>query len=309
MANETILVDLGPAHPGLVVRLPPLEPTFPEYELAPQALVQNAVAAAGVPAPAPSDARPTEWIGSDFLVMPRIAGDVPGGAPFSIPTCATLGPHSNGSCMISSSTWSLACTTSTGRRRAWVRCCPGRSCATRSSGGWRMWHGRRRATRSRRWRSPWTGALDTSRPSVSPCCCGATCAWATSSSIPERRVTAVLDWDLASIGPREMDLGWHIGLEFMMDALFGGRLPGFPARPRCWSATDAAAATRRGTCPGTRCSRWRARWPSTTATSASRRTSGGGRTRWVTSSWRAGGGVRNGQVSSENPMTPALATS
>jgi aminoglycoside phosphotransferase (APT) family kinase protein len=45
---------------------------------------------------------------------------------------------------------------------------------------------------------------------------------------PERRVTAVLDWDLACIGPREMDLGWHFGLEFMMEALFGGRPPGFP---------------------------------------------------------------------------------
>jgi len=43
-----------------------------------------------------------------------------------------------------------------------------------------------------------------------------------------RRVTAVLDWDLASLGPREMDLGWHFGLEFMMEALFGGRPPGFP---------------------------------------------------------------------------------
>ena len=41
-------------------------------------------------------------------------------------------------------------------------------------------------------------------------------------------MTAVLDWDLASLGPREMDLGWHLGLEFMMEALFGGRLPGFP---------------------------------------------------------------------------------
>ena len=49
MANETILVDLGPSHQGVVVRLPPLEPTFPRYELAPQALVQNAVAASGVP--------------------------------------------------------------------------------------------------------------------------------------------------------------------------------------------------------------------------------------------------------------------
>ena len=54
MANETVLVDLGPSHPGLVVRLPPLEPTFPDYDLRPQALVQNAVAAAGVPAPVPA---------------------------------------------------------------------------------------------------------------------------------------------------------------------------------------------------------------------------------------------------------------
>ena len=36
MANETVLVDLGPSQPGIVVRLPPLEPTFPDYELAPR---------------------------------------------------------------------------------------------------------------------------------------------------------------------------------------------------------------------------------------------------------------------------------
>ena len=45
-----------------------------------------------------------------------------------------------------------------------------------------------------------------------------------------RSVTAVLDWDLASIGPPEMDLGWHFGLEFMMASLFGRSVPGFPGR-------------------------------------------------------------------------------
>ena len=44
----------------------------------------------------------------------------------------------------------------------------------------------------------------------------------------ERRVAGVLDWDLAAIGPREMDLGWHFGLDFMMEAMFGRRVPGFP---------------------------------------------------------------------------------
>ncbi len=46
----------------------------------------------------------------------------------------------------------------------------------------------------------------------------------------ERRVRAVLDWDLASIGPAEMDLGWHFGLESMMESLFGCRVEGFPRR-------------------------------------------------------------------------------
>jgi aminoglycoside phosphotransferase (APT) family kinase protein len=43
-------------------------------------------------------------------------------------------------------------------------------------------------------------------------------------------VHAVLDWDLASLGPPEMDLGWFFGLEFMMEQLFGRRLAGFPSR-------------------------------------------------------------------------------
>jgi aminoglycoside phosphotransferase (APT) family kinase protein len=43
-------------------------------------------------------------------------------------------------------------------------------------------------------------------------------------------VHGVLDWDLAGLGPREMDLGWHFGLEFMMETLLEGRLPGFATR-------------------------------------------------------------------------------
>ena len=46
----------------------------------------------------------------------------------------------------------------------------------------------------------------------------------------ERRVRAVLDWDLASIGPAEMDVAWHLGLEDMMVTLFDRRVEGFPPR-------------------------------------------------------------------------------
>ena len=72
----------GPSQPGMVVRLPPLEPTFPDYDLGPQALVQNVVAAAGVPAPAPAVVEhDPSWVGSPFLVMPMVRGDIPGPAP------------------------------------------------------------------------------------------------------------------------------------------------------------------------------------------------------------------------------------
>ena len=93
MANETVLVDLGPARPGMVVRLPPLEPTFPDYDLGPQATVQNAVAAAGVPAPAPAVVEhDPDWIGAPFLVMPRVSGDIAGPAPVFDPYVMDAGP-------------------------------------------------------------------------------------------------------------------------------------------------------------------------------------------------------------------------
>jgi aminoglycoside phosphotransferase (APT) family kinase protein len=54
-------------------------------------------------------------------------------------------------------------------------------------------------------------------------------------------VTAVLDWDLASIGPPEMDLGWHFGLEFMMGSLFGRSVPGFPGRAETLARYEKAS--------------------------------------------------------------------
>ena len=56
-------------------------------------------------------------------------------------------------------------------------------------------------------------------------------------------MTAVLDWDLASIGPPEMDLGWHFGLEFMMESLFGRSVPGFPGPAEALARYERRAAT------------------------------------------------------------------
>jgi aminoglycoside phosphotransferase (APT) family kinase protein len=56
-----------------------------------------------------------------------------------------------------------------------------------------------------------------------------------------RRAIAVLDWELATIGPTEMDLGWYTGLERMLYELTGMRaLPGFAPLEEVWE--DLAVA-------------------------------------------------------------------
>jgi aminoglycoside phosphotransferase (APT) family kinase protein len=44
------------------------------------------------------------------------------------------------------------------------------------------------------------------------------------------RPAAILDWEMASIGPAEMDLGWFLGLHRTTVHSHGGDLPGFPSR-------------------------------------------------------------------------------
>ena len=262
MANETILVDLGPSHPGLVARLPPLEPTFPDYDLGPQALVQNVVAASGVPAPAPSVmVTDPAWIGSPFLVMPRVVGDIAGAAPFFDPYVRDAGPalqrvmHDQ-----------LIDTVADVHAVDWE-----------AHGLGAVLPGTRLRDAVERWAAyvAWSSegdplpalaqALDWCRrhvpPEREPVLLWGDVRLGNLVFDAERRVTAVLDWDLASIGPREMDLGWHIGLEFMMEALFGGRPPGFPGTAETAGALRQpqrvrgegpclARGVRVGACPG-----------------------------------------------------------
>ena len=63
----------------LVLRLPPSgEGLFPLYDLARQAEVQNRLAAIGIPTAAPVRYEPDDqWLGTDFLVMPRVFGRIP----------------------------------------------------------------------------------------------------------------------------------------------------------------------------------------------------------------------------------------
>ena len=52
-------------------------------------------------------------------------------------------------------------------------------------------------------------------------------------------VTAVLDWEMATVGAPEHDLGWWWGLEAMQDQLVGGRADGFPSIPELRARYEA----------------------------------------------------------------------
>jgi aminoglycoside phosphotransferase (APT) family kinase protein len=243
LANETLLVDLGPDHPGLAVRLPPLAPTFPSYDLAPQAAVQNAVAAAGVPAPSPAVVvDDPEWIGSPFLLMPRVHGDIAGPAPVFDPYVTGATPAQQRHLHDG-----LIDTMVAVHAVPWREHDLGSLLAPASL----------RATFDH-WAAyiEWVSEGDP-LPALAEALewCGRTLPPRETDAVddagvggdetvllwgdvrlgnlvfdPTRRVAAVLDWDLAALGPRELDLGWHFGLDFMMERLFGSHVAGFPEK-------------------------------------------------------------------------------
>jgi aminoglycoside phosphotransferase (APT) family kinase protein len=232
LANETLLVDLGPDDAGMVVRLPPLDATFPDYDLAPQAAVQNAVAAAGVPAPAPAIVEPDPaWVGAPFLAMPRVHGDIAGPAPAFDRYVLEAGPALQ-RVMYDGLIDALAD----------IHAVP-----WEAAGLAEVLAGPRLTDALARWSAyvEWSSSDGEPLPALAEAL-----DWCARHCPPEREavllwgdvrlgnlvfddarhVVAVLDWDLAALGPREMDLSWLFGLDFMMEALFGRRVPGFPSR-------------------------------------------------------------------------------
>ena len=211
-------------------------------------------------------------------------GRHPGPARSSTPTCATPGRPSSASCTTSSSTSWPTCMPSTGRRRPGRGVPGGNSRTVERWVAYVAWSSEGDPLPALEQALDWCGRhVPAERP---PCCCGATSAWATSSSMPSAASPRCSIGTWPPSAPRD---GPRLALRPRVHD--GGavrrRLPDFPVGGGPGALPSSAPGTRCGTWPGTRCSRWCGPSPSTTATSASPVTGAGARTRWATFCWRA----------------------
>ncbi len=250
-ANETVVITVedhlhGGAPERFVVRMPAVIPVFPSYDLEAQAMVLERVKGEGIPAPSPVAVEEDEdWVGAPFLVMSYEEGR-PG------PEVPPL------------DRWLLDAPLERQRRLhesfvqtiARVHCVDWRDADLGSA-----LHGGREGTlldEVRWWASYVEWATDASPPSllaeaVDWCTATAPSAPSTASLCwgdarignvlfgEAGEIRAVLDWELASIGAGEMDVGWAVALDGLIERFTDRRVPGFMRRDELVACYELAA--------------------------------------------------------------------
>ena len=241
-ASNTYLVDLvdradsSPDDP-IVLRLPPARHTHLGETLRRQARVQDALAGGGIPAPSPAryeaDGR---WLGPPFLVMPWIGGHVVGVVP-ATDEWVTASPPAQQAVAYGSFVDLIAEV----HRFDWR--------AAEGSGLREVLRGRDDGVVDHvdYWRRYLAWATDGASPSrlveaLDRCAADAPAAEPPRSLLwgdarlgnaifdDDRRVVALIDWETACIGPAELDVGYWLGLEAVVDEVVGTRVAGFPDR-------------------------------------------------------------------------------
>jgi aminoglycoside phosphotransferase (APT) family kinase protein len=236
-SGETLLVDVrvvdddGTHDERLAVKLPPTGPAiFPVYDHVLQAGVQEAVAAAGIPAAVPARAElDPGWIGRPFLVMAAVEGDIFGEIPVLDRRLKGAEPHENAKvhtgyldvlAAIHRVDWA-------GSGLAGV--VPRRDNAAEVA-HWRAYLA---------WYTDGTSVVPALVEALDWCEANRPVAEPEPSLLwgdvrlgnvvfgADRVPVAVLDWEMATIGSAEHDLAWALTLQGTQDELIGRTLPGF----------------------------------------------------------------------------------
>jgi aminoglycoside phosphotransferase (APT) family kinase protein len=256
LSSESIFVDVewslgsGPADAPVrhcwVLRLPPDgEGLFPAYDVAAQGRLQRVLAGAGVPAVAPlaveDDGR---WLGAPFIVMPRVVGRVVEAERPYLRTGWLAQSPPDGQARLHRQ---LVATLAAIHRLDWAALGCGEILSSPAVGDGGGGRGGVLAAQLERWARylEWAGeghvpdALeaglrwcrahlpdDEPPPSV---------LWGDVQLgnvlvAEDMSLAAVLDFEMADVGPAEIDLAWLLVLHDMAVERCGGDLPGFPGR-------------------------------------------------------------------------------
>jgi aminoglycoside phosphotransferase (APT) family kinase protein len=264
LSSETIFAEVDwtleagdgtSEHASWVVRLPPNgEGLFPAYDLAMQGRLQSVLARAGVPAVEPlAVEEDEEFLGAPFLVMPRVAGRVVRADKPYLRTGWLAEASPEGQARLHTEVVDVLAQI---HRLDWKSLGCGDVLATRTgdraASGWL-------AAEVEHWARYLAWAGDGAAPAVFE----EGVAWCR-AELPspeppasllwgdvqlgnflvadDMGLAAVLDFEMASIGPAEVDLAWYVVLHDMSVVRCGGDLPGFPGR----AATIAAYEARLG---------------------------------------------------------------
>ncbi len=250
-ANETVVITVeGHAHRGaaerFVVRMPAVIPVFPSYDLEAQAVVLQRVREGGVPAPSPVAVEGDEdWVGAPFLVMSYEEGR-PGPEVPTLDRWLLDAPVDSQRRLHESFVQAIA------RVHAVDWHLDGLGTALRGGTDGSL------AEEVRWWASYVDWATDASPPSLLDEAldwCAATAPSVSSSPSlcwgdarignvlfgESGEIRAVLDWELASIGVGEMDVGWTVVLDGLIELFTGRRVPGFMRRDEVIACYERAA--------------------------------------------------------------------
>jgi aminoglycoside phosphotransferase (APT) family kinase protein len=235
-SNETVLLTASAIDEQgrrtaerLVLRLPTVEPTYPVYDLGAQARVLDALARAGVPTARAIAFEPDpEPLGAPFLVMEFVDGR-PGAEAPGLDPWLTEAPEAEQRAVHERFLGMLAAL----HRVDWHALGLGE--VLRGAGGlgeelawWSEyvdWAADGSPPAVLRDAMDWCGRTMPSNPPA-PSLCWGDARLGNVMFGPNRDIVAVLDWELASIGPAEMDLAWYLALD-RLTSRFSGVVPGF----------------------------------------------------------------------------------
>jgi len=233
--NETLLVQLRDrdAHERrVVVRLPPAVPTWPAYELAAQAGVLEALAPSAVPVPEVVGFEADDSVlGAPFLVMAHADGRPGPEVPALDEWVMASGPQLQRR-MHEGFVDALAAIHTVDRHAVDGVVRGGEQGLAHEVAWWVDyvdWASAGNPTRALADAAAWCAAtVPGTEPPASLCWGDARIGNVLFAD--DRTVTAVLDWEQATIGPAEMDLAWYLALDELTTHFVRRTVPGFLSR-------------------------------------------------------------------------------